>query len=117
MPLPHPTTDRQPTTPARTVTAVLLLLACVALFASHSGRLLALEKMAGRSTGDSAFASAQKYLDGLRDALIPLAIPLASIGLLGGGVAYMVGNAMAQRILGGVVFGLALCLLGPSLIA
>jgi hypothetical protein len=29
----------------------------------------------------------------------------------------MVGNAMAQKILGGVVIGLALALMGPSIVA
>ncbi len=42
---------------------------------------------------------------------------MGAIGLVGGGVAYMVGNVMAQKILGGVVIGLALALMGPSLVA
>ncbi len=77
----------------------------------------ALQKMAGYATGKSMFKDAQEYLNNLRDSLIPLAIPLRAIGLAGGGVAYMVGNAMAQKILGGVVIGLALALMGPSIVA
>jgi membrane protein len=66
--------------------------------------------MAGYAAKGTAFDDAKKYLDNLRDSLIPLAIPLGAIGLTGGGVAYMVGNVMAQKILGGVVIGLALAL-------
>jgi anti-anti-sigma factor len=66
--------------------------------------------MAGYASGKTFFEDAQDYLDNLRDSLIPLAIPLGAIGLTGGGVAYMVGNAMAQKILGGVVIGIALSL-------
>jgi len=69
------------------------------------------------TTGKTFFTDAKSYLDNLRDSLIPLAIPLAAIGLTGGGVAYMVGNVMAQKILGGVVIGTALALMGPSLVA
>ena len=77
----------------------------------------ALQKMAGYASGKTFFNDAQEYLDNLRDSLIPLAIPLGAIGLTGGGVAYMVGNMMAQKILGGVVIGLALALMGPSIVA
>ena len=77
----------------------------------------ALQKMAGYANKGTAFSDAKEYLDNLRDSLIPLAIPLAAIGLTGGGVAYMVGNVMAQKILGGVVVGTALALLGPSIVA
>ncbi len=80
-------------------------------------QLDALQKMAGYAKKGSLFKDAQEYLDNLRDSLIPLAIPLAAIGLTGGGVAYMVGNVMAQKILGGVVIGIALALLGPSIVA
>jgi len=69
------------------------------------------------TTGKTFFTDAKSYLDNLRDSLIPLAIPLAAIGLTGGGVAYMVGNVMAQKLLGGVVIGTALALMGPSLVA
>lgn len=89
----------------------------LALLLVDGGQLDALQRMAGYTTGKTFFADAQKYLDNLRDSLIPLAIPMGAIGLTGGGVAYMVGNVMAQKILGGVVIGLALALMGPSIVA
>jgi hypothetical protein len=82
------------------------------------GALLdALQKMAGYGNKKTLFSQAREYLENLRDALIPLAIPLGAIGLTAGGVAYMVGNAMAQKILGGVVTGIAVALLAPTIIA
>ena len=95
----------------------LAVAAAALLLIGTDPQLHALQKMAGYATGKSFFKDAQEYLDNLRDSLIPLAIPLGAIGLVGGGVAYMVGNVMAQRILGGVVIGLALALMGPSLVA
>jgi hypothetical protein len=77
----------------------------------------ALQRMAGYAGKGSAFKDAQEYLESLRDSLIPLAIPLGAIGLTAGGVAFTFGNPMAQKILGGVVIGLALALMGPSLVA
>jgi hypothetical protein len=96
-----------------TAGAVAVVLALL----SDDAQLDALQKMAGYATKKSFFTDAQEYLNNLRDSLIPLAIPLGAIGLVGGGVAYMVGNVMAQKILGGVVIGLALALMGPSLVA
>jgi hypothetical protein len=96
---------------------VLLAAAALVLLLADGAQLDALQRMAGYEAKDSLFAEVQKYLNNLRDSLIPLAIPLAAIGLTGGGVAYMVGNVMAQKILGGVVIGLALTLMGPSLVA
>ena len=84
---------------------------------SDGAQLDALQKMAGYATKRSFFTEAQEYLNNLRDSLIPLAIPLGAIGLTGGGVAYLVSNAMAGKILGGVVIGIALALMGPSLVA
>jgi hypothetical protein len=104
---------------ARTTSAVTTAAALVAILTllSDGAQLDALQKMAGYATKKSFFTEAQEYLNNLRDSLIPLAIPLGAIGLVGGGVAYMVGNVMAQKILGGVVIGLALALMGPSLVA
>jgi hypothetical protein len=90
--------------------AALAVLAC-------DPQLDALQKMAGYASKGSLFRDAQEYLDNLRDSLIPLAIPIGAIGLVGGGVAYMVGNVMAQKILGGSVIGLALALMAPSIVA
>ena len=100
-----------------TAVALAATAAALLLLAHGGGELAALQKMAGYASGKTFFKDAQEYLDNLRDSLIPLAIPLGAIGLTGGGVAYMVGNAMAQKILGGVVIGLALALMGPSLVA
>jgi hypothetical protein len=96
---------------------LVLVIAALALPCLGGMHVDALQKMAGYTTSNSSFKDAQEYLNNLRDGLIPLAIPLGAIGLTGGGVAYMVGNIMAQKILGGVVIGLALTLLAPSLIA
>ncbi len=114
MPDPHPA--RPSRLPAWLVPALLAVLATALL--AGDAQLDALQKMAGYSTGKkSFFAEVQEYLENLRDSLIPLAIPLGAIGLAGGGAAYMVGNQMAQRILGGVVIGIALALMGPSIVA
>ena len=52
-----------------------------------------------------------------RSAVLKELLDTGAIGLTGGGVAYMVGNALAGKILGGVVVGLALALMGPSIVA
>jgi hypothetical protein len=96
---------------------LLVAFAALALLFAGGLELAALQKMAGYDDGGETFAKIKTYLDNLRDGLIPLAIPVGAIGLTGGGVAYMVGNAMAQRILGGVVIGLALALTAPSIVA
>jgi len=102
----------------RRAAQALLPAMLLALLATQGLELAALQKMAGYDAGSTAtFAKIQDYLENLRDGLIPLAIPLGAIGLTGGGVAYMLGNAMAQRILGGVVVGLAVALTGPSIVA
>jgi len=119
MPYPNPTpapSGATLTVADRAVT-VLMVALVIALLLSGGGELAALQKMAGYDGGGETFAKVKTYLDNLRDGLIPLAIPLGAIGLTGGGVAYMVGNPMAQRILGGVVIGVALALTAPSIIA
>ena len=97
--------------------ALLATLAALLLLADADG-LAALQKMAGYDAGAQTFFSEiQDYLENLRDSLIPLAIPLGAIGLAAGGAAYMVGNQMAQRVLGGVVVGIALTLMAPAVVA
>ena len=95
----------------------LAVLAAVFVLLADGVTVDALQRMAGYGNGKGSFTGIQGYLEKLRDSLIPLAIPLAAIGLTGGGVAYMVGNVMAQKILGGVVIGLALVLTGPGIVA
>jgi len=103
---------------ARNQAAVGLLATAAALMLlADAETLAALQRMAGYTAGKTFFGDAKEYLDNLRDSLIPLAIPLAAIGLVGGGVAYMVGNVMAQKILGGVVIGAALTMMAPSIVA
>jgi hypothetical protein len=94
-----------------------LLTAFAILVVTSPPELDALQRMAGYNAEKSFFGDVQKYLENLRDSLIPLTIPLGAIGLTGGAAAYMVGNMMAQKILGGVIIGIALALLGPSLVA
>ena len=101
---------------AAVITAALFTLLAT-LIATSPPELDALQRMAGYNAEKSFFGDVQKYLENLRDSLIPLTIPLGAIGLTGGAAAYMVGNVMAQRILGGVIIGLALALMGPSLVA
>jgi hypothetical protein len=79
--------------------------------------LAALARMTGHGTGGGQFGNLVTYLDNLQKSLLPLCIPLGTIGLAGGGVAYMLGNHMAQRILGGVVAGTALVLLAREIMA
>lgn len=102
---------------SRVAVAALVAVAAFALLSIDGAQMDALQRMAGYTTGKTFFADAKEYLDNLRDSLIPLAIPIGAIGLTGGGVAYMVGNVMAQKILGGVVVGLAVALMGPSIVA
>jgi hypothetical protein len=110
---------RRPTVTRSRAAALILGASLLVMLLGVTGisEMAALQKMAGYKAGKSSFGDAVEYLNNLRDSLIPLAIPLGAIGLTGGGVAYMVGNVMAQKILGGVVIGLALALLGPSLVA
>ncbi len=107
---------------ARPSTCSLLL---VALALALAGCLLgppeadaALQKLAGyEKAGDNQFGSLYSYLAGLRDAILPLAVPVGTIGLVVVGGMYMFGSPNAGRILGGVGAGLGLVLLSPSIIA
>ena len=113
-PRPRPATPQRL---RRLAPAAFALALGAALLLSDGPQVDALQRMAGYASGKTFFTEAQQYLERLRDSLIPLAIPMGAIGLTGGGVAYMVGNMMAQKILGGVVIGLALALMGPSIVA
>ncbi len=103
--------------PLRQLALTAVLTAGTLLLLAYVGELEGLAKAAGqnpKSTG--GFQSFQKYLDGLQDAVIPLAIPAATLGLIGGGIAYLIGSQIASKLLGGVVIGLGLVLLSPELI-
>jgi hypothetical protein len=96
----------------------MLLAALVLAALAHAGQLHALARMTGNNTnGGGEFGQLKTYLDNLQKSLLPLAIPLGTIGLAGGGIAYILGHHMAQKILGGVVAGTALVLLSPQLMA
>lgn len=93
------------------------LAAATVLILAQTGSLEGLAKAAGQTPkSGGGFASFQKYLDGLQNAIIPLAIPAATLGLIGGGIAYLIGSQLAQKMLGGVIIGLGLVLLSPELI-
>ena len=78
----------------------------------------ALQKLAGYKTAsDNRFGSLYAYLANLRDALLPLAIPVSTIGLVVVGGMYMFGSPAAGRILFGIAIGVGMTLLAPSIIA
>ena len=92
-----------------------VILACVLL--AHVFALDALAAMASKAgAGKTSFGEVNSFLTNLRDGLLPLSIPLATIGFVGSGVAFMIGNQLATKLAGGVVAGLVLVLLGPSII-
>lgn len=78
----------------------------------------ALQKIAGYDRGgDNRFGSLFGYFANLRDAILPLCIPIGAIGLVVGGGMYMFGSPQAGRLLFGVVVGLGLIMLAPSIVA
>lgn len=97
--------------------AVAVLAAALTLAGDTGWSLQALARMTGSDSKGGGFGQLKTYLDNLQKGLLPLAIPLGTIGLAGGGIAYMLGHHMAQKILGGVVAGTALVLLAPQLMA
>ena len=91
-----------------------LLVAFVLAVDAHA----ALQKLAGyQKSSDNRFGSLYSYLANLRDALLPLAIPVSTIGLVVVGGMYMFGSPAAGRILFGVAIGVGMVLLAPSIIA
>lgn len=106
-------------TPVLAVLAGALVVFAVTLVwaADADWSLQALARMTGSDSKGGGFGQLKTYLDNLQKGLLPLAIPLGTIGLAGGGIAYMLGHHMAQKILGGVVAGTALVLLAPQLMA
>jgi TrbC/VIRB2 family pilin len=99
-------------------TLTTLLLAVATLLLSAADAHAALQQLAGYEKGDTnQFASLYSYLANLRDALLPLSIPLGTIGLAVAGGLYFVGSPSAGRTVCGVGIGLGLVLLAPSIIA
>ena len=105
----------------RVVIAAALLLAlaiALCLLSPPDMAHAALQKIAGyQPSGDNRFGKLYDYLASLRDAIIPLSIPVGAIGLVVGGAMYLFGNPHAGRALTGVAVGLALILLAPSIVA
>ena len=99
--------------------AALAFLGCAVLLARSGVQLHALAKAAGYSGGGGGgtFSKVSSYMTGLRTAILPLSIPIGSLGLIGGGIAFIVGQPMAQRLLVGVVIGLGVVLLAPTIVA
>ena len=98
--------------------AVLALAAALLLVAPPDSHA-ALQKMAGYSKagGTTSFGSISSYLNNLRDGLLPLSIPVGSLGLVAGGVLHVVGHQNASKILFGVLLGMGLVFGSPSIIA
>jgi type IV secretory pathway VirB2 component (pilin) len=105
----------------RTLTAASLLAVALglafALLLSADAHA-ALQQLAGyEKSNDNRFASLYSYLANLRDAILPLSIPVGTIGLVVVGGMYMFGSPSAGRILFGVAIGIGMVLLAPSIIA
>ena len=99
------------------VTAALALALGLVLLLSADAHA-ALQKLAGyEKASDNRFNSLYTYLANLRDALLPLAIPVSTIGLVVVGGMYMFGSPQAGRILFGVAIGVGMVLLAPSIVA
>lgn len=79
----------------------------------------ALQKLAGyqKTAAGNRFSELYDYFGNLRDAIVPLAIPIGTLGLVMGGTMYMFGNPSAARLLFGVIVGVGLVLLSPVLVA
>ena len=74
--------------------------------------------MAGYEPSDSTtFGGIQNYLTNLRNGLMPLSIPLGSVGLVAGGAMYAIGNQMASKVLLGVFIGVGLALSAPNIVS
>jgi len=100
---------------AFSATVALALLLALAVSADADA---ALQKLAGyEKSSDNRFGSLYSYLANLRDALLPLAIPVSTIGLVVVGGMYMFGSPAAGRILFGIAIGVGMTLLAPSIIA
>jgi type IV secretory pathway VirB2 component (pilin) len=105
----------------QTLAAALLTAAVLALglaLLESADAQAALQQLAGyEKADDNRFGSLYSYLANLRDAILPLAIPVGTIGLVVVGGMYMFGSPQAGRILFGVAIGIGMVLLAPSIIA
>jgi type IV secretory pathway VirB2 component (pilin) len=111
-----PTTHTRQTTATAVFAAVSLALALALLLSADAHA--ALQQLAGyQKADDNRFASLYSYLANLRDAILPLAIPVGTIGLVVVGGMYMFGSPSAGRTMFGVAIGIGMVLLAPSIIA
>jgi len=111
----HP--HRSPYAGVLNVAVVLGLAVALVLLLSPDAHA-ALQKLAGyEQSDDNRFSSLYSYLANLRDAILPLAIPVSTIGLVIVGGMYMFGSPSAGRTLSGVAIGVGMVLLAPSIVA
>jgi hypothetical protein len=109
---------RPPGPPLALAVLTLIALAVILSMLLPADAQAALQKLAGyEQSSDNRFGSLYSYLANLRDALLPLAIPVGTIGLVVVGGMYMFGSPAAGRILFGVAIGIGMVLLSPSIIA
>jgi hypothetical protein len=79
----------------------------------------ALGKMAGYdgAGGATTFTTVTAFITNLRNGLMPLSIPLGSVGLVAGGAMFALGHQMASKVLLGVLVGVGLALSAPNIVA
>lgn len=98
------------------VFAAAALLAIVAL--AHTGGLDALAAMAERTNqAKFNFREVSDFLANLRNALLPLALPLGGIAFFGVAALLICGSPQAIQKGGWVVAGVALALFSPTIIS
>ena len=104
--------------PRRALVVALALAVIAFALVAPDPAAAALQKIAGYDRGGgNQFGSVFDYFANLRDAILPLSIPIGAIGLVVGGGMYVFGSPHAGRLLFGVVVGLGLIMLAPSIVA
>jgi hypothetical protein len=95
------------------------LLACAALAAHDPDVAHAALRTAagGGSSGSGGFASLGNFVDHITTYLIWLAVPLCSLGIVGGGIMLLVGHARATQVLTLVAIGFAIVVSSKGLAA
>ncbi len=108
------------TTHRLSLSSLLLVAAIAAAAISLAGpdaAHAALKSAAGGGGGSGGFGTVTRYLDKVATALIPVGGSAAVLGLIGGGVMFMVGNPNAMRTLGYVGVGVVIVLGSKGLAA
>ncbi|HEY4280371.1 MAG TPA: hypothetical protein VGM91_19270 [Conexibacter sp.] len=97
--------------------AAVALVALAAYAFAHAGHLDALQNMTQKTIAPRFdFGGIGSYIDNIRDALIPLAIPIGGCALVGVGFLLFTGNPRAYQIGGGVFGGLGLVFFAPNIL-